>query len=118
VIFPVAKPPPAVELPRFRAWIRLQRCVVPGCAAVYIQACHFRNRRMYGDVANLFPCCGDHHVAGGDAQHRRGIWTFQHQHGVDLGRKCAEYWHLYTEGEAFLLPETADKAPKSPDSDP
>jgi len=94
------KPEPALELPKFRAWIRLQGCIVPGCTALWIQACHYRNRRIYGDRANLFPACDYHHI---EDQHQHGVETFQAEHNLNLELACARYWERYQQGESFLL---------------
>jgi hypothetical protein len=104
VTFPAPKPPAALELPKFQRWIRLQDCIVPGCTELWIQACHFRNRRMHGDAANLFPACEKHHI---EDQHQHGVETFQRAHGLDLAEACLRYWDRFLHGDPFLLDDEA-----------
>jgi len=83
----------------FRRWIATHPCVVEGCENVSV-CCHFRNKRMWGDVGNCWPGCHDHH----HEQHQHGIKTFQAKYQLDLDLVSAVY------GEAWIQ-RLADNPP-------
>ncbi len=91
---PVPKPRRRIER-GFRAWLRTQRCCVPGCrsgAGGRIHAAHVRSRGAGGaDPNNLVPLCAVHHAY----QHTIGAKAFAARVGVDLKREAKTYWHAW-----------------------
>lgn len=81
--------PVIVRDPQFLDWIRQRRCVITGRHGV--DACHVRNRRMYGDAANVVPMVRAVH----QEQHRSGVKSFQVKHSIDLQAEADRLWAAY-----------------------
>lgn len=74
------------------SWIRRQPCCVPDCGLIPIHAHHVRAAATAGTALkpsdrDTVPLCYFHHAE----LHRRGVETFQAEHGVDLGVEVAFY---------------------------
>jgi hypothetical protein len=91
---PVPKPRRRIER-GFRAWLRTQRCCVPGCrssVAVRVHAAHVRSRGAGGaDANNLVPFCAVHHAE----QHMIGTAAFEARVGVTLTHEAKKYWRAW-----------------------
>lgn len=86
----IARAPKRVWL-RHRKFVRSHHCVVPGCQALDIEACHIRSAADAGTGLKppdwrTFPACHNHHAE----QHQVGQGTFEDRHGLDLDRIAAE----------------------------
>jgi hypothetical protein len=79
--------------PAYRKWIAGHECILCGMPS---ECCHFRNRRMWGDHANCFPCCHYHHI---EVQHRIGIKSFQARYNLDLAAICAAFGEAFSQGK-------------------
>ena len=77
--------------PRHLAWVRTQRCSVPGCDNNDIQAHHVRKGAGVGlkpADAGCAPLCFEHHAE----IHSIGSRTFEIRHGVNLSAIAARLW--------------------------
>ena len=87
--------------PAYREWITSHPCVVEGCENP-AQCCHYRNKRMWGDIGNCYPGCQRHHI---EEEHRHGKKTFQAKHNLDLPQIVAAF------GEAWAQRQNASGLP-------
>lgn len=93
-LHPVPKPRRRIER-GFRAWLRTQRCCVPGCrssVAIRVHAAHVRSRGAGGaDPNNLVPLCALHHAE----QHTIGTKAFEARARINLTRDAKKYWRAW-----------------------
>lgn len=66
--------------PGFVEWVHSLGCSVPSCGRTEIEAAHATSRGAGGDWRGVLPLCSAHH----EAQHRKGIETFERHVGFRL----------------------------------
>lgn len=80
-------------------FIRGHACIVPGCPARFIRACHVRYglpadepQSEHGGTGKrpgdhwTYPACDEHH-----RQEHQGVQSFQRKYGLDLAKAAQEY---------------------------
>ena len=93
----VPKPPPALVVPEYRAYIAGLPCLIclPGDQTTRTEVCHVHTRRNAGDAQNLYAACGKHHAE----QHFTGIRSFEKRHRIDLEHEAKRLWLAYQRGD-------------------